>query len=278
MATGDPDALPTYRERDLSVRGTRIRVRSAGSGPPLLYLHGAGDSGTWRPVLSELGTDRTVIRPDHPGFNDSDDFPDVDSVHDLAFFYLDLLDELGVDRAAVVGSSLGGWLAADLATIEPARVDRLVLVGAAGLRAEVDTPDMFTCSPAELAELTWATPQARADAVAQASALEEDPAAFERYLRNRMTTAHLGWNPYLHDPKLPGRLHRIRCPVLIVWGEADRLLPPAYADRWREELPHADLAVIPDAGHLPHVEQPDAFLKAVRDVLSRDVAAERGNA
>lgn len=273
MATADARAGSTYRQSDLSVRGTRINVLTAGAGEPLLYLHGAGDLGKWQPAHTALAERYTVIRPDHPGFNGSDDLPDIDSAHDLAFFYLDLLDALGLERAVVMGTSLGGWVAAELTTIEPGRVDRLVLVDAAGVRAEVDAPDMFTRGPVELAELTWATEGARADAVADAHALESDAALFERFLRNRMATAHLGWNPYLHDPKLLTRLHRVRCPTLIVWGAEDRLLPLAYAHRWCELLPHARLAVIEDAGHLPLVEQPKAFLEAVRDFLTGEGGA-----
>ncbi|MGH3328770.1 MAG: alpha/beta fold hydrolase [Streptomycetales bacterium] len=255
-------------QRDLPVRGTRINLLTAGSGAPLLYLHGVGDLGTWPPALSALAERYTVIRPDHPGFNGSADGDAIDSVHDLAFFYLDLLDAAGLDKPTVIGTSLGGWLAADLATIEPARVERLVLVGAAGVRAAAPTPDIFTLDPVEVAELTWATEDARVPALAQAASLDQNPALFERYLRNRIATAHLGWNPYLHDPKLPARLHRVSCPTLLVWGAQDRLLPLEYARRWSELLPDARLEVIDDAGHLPLVEQPEAALDAVQGFLA----------
>lgn len=263
----------THHQRSASVRGTRVNLLTAGDGPPLLYLHGSGDLGAWQPVLSALAEGHTVIRPDHPGFNGSEDHPEIDTVHDLAFFYLDVLDALELETVAVMGTSLGGWIGADLATIEPARVDRLVLVDAAGVRCEVaghQVPDTFTLDPVEIAELMWATEEARTDAVAQARSLEEDPVLFERYLRNRIATAHLGWNPYLHDPKLVTRLHRVRCPVLIVWGAQDRLLPPDYAHRWAELLPHARLSFVADAGHLPLVEQPAAFLDAVRGFLAEE--------
>jgi pimeloyl-ACP methyl ester carboxylesterase len=251
-------------ERELLVRGTRMRMLTAGSGDPLVYLHGAGDLGEWIPALSALAEHHTVFRPDHPGFSGSDDCPDIDSVHDLAFFYLDLLDELGLDRVTLLGNSLGGWLAADLATIEPSRVSKLILVSAAGIRAAEPAPDMFLLSAAELAELTHHAPDARAAAVAQAQQRADDPAAFERYLRNRAATAHLGWNPYLHDPKLPRRLHRVTAPVLIMWGAHDRLLPASLARQWSELLPAARLEIIDEAGHLPLVERADAAVAAVR--------------
>src|SRR5579872_58432 len=190
----------TFAEQDVIVLGTRVRMLSAGSGPPLLYLHDSGDLGEWAPLLSGLAEHFAVRRPDHPGFNASADGTDIDSVHDLAFFYLDLLDEIGADRAVVIGPGLGGWLAADLATIEPGRVSKLILAGAFGIRGGELAPDIFLLNPAELADLTYHTGEARAAAVERAARLADDPGHLARYLRNRAATAHLGWNPYLHDP------------------------------------------------------------------------------
>jgi pimeloyl-ACP methyl ester carboxylesterase len=256
------------QERDVTVRGTRVRIPAAGSGQPLLYLHGSGDLGMWFPALTALAETHRVYRPDHPGFNGSDDRDGIDGVHDLAFFYLDLLDELGIEEVVLVGSSLGGWIAADLATIEPRRVSRLVLADACGVRADdVPTPDIFTRSPAELAELVYHDHDLRSGAVRRAQAMENDPELFERYLRNQISTAHLGWNPYMHDPKLPDRLHRITAPTLILWGAHDRLLPVGYAHRWAELLPKAEVAIIGEAGHLPFIERPDAALGVLRAFL-----------
>jgi pimeloyl-ACP methyl ester carboxylesterase len=252
-----------FAERDLTVRGTRVRVLEAGSGQPLLYLHDAGDLGEWAPLLSGLAQRYAVCRPDHPGFNASADGSDIDSVHDLAFFYLDLLDEIGADRVTLIGAGLGGWLAAELATIEPRRVSRLILAGAFGIRAGEPAPDVFLLNPAELADLTYHTSEARSAAARQAGQLADDAERLARYLRNRGATAHLGWNPYLHDPKLPGRLHRITAPTLILWGAQDRILPAGQARRWAELLPGARLAIIDDAGHLPLAEQAGRSLQAV---------------
>ncbi len=220
------------QERLVDVRGRRVYVAQAGQGAPLVYLHGAGDLGEWRPALSLLARDFTVHRPDHPGFSRSDDDPAVDTVLDLAFSYLDLFDSLGLDRPVLVGASLGGWLAAQIAVLAPERVAKLVLVDTAGLRAEVPTPDIFTLDPVQLAGLLYHREDLRAAAIAAAEQISDQPGLFQRYLRNRMATAHLAWNPYLHDPKLAGRLHRITAPVLVIWGAQDRLLPVEYARRW----------------------------------------------
>ncbi|MBO0785420.1 MAG: alpha/beta fold hydrolase, partial [Actinobacteria bacterium] len=143
------------------------------------------------------------------------------------------------------------------------RVSKLILVSAAGIRAAEPVPDMFLLSAAELAELIHHAPDARAAAVAEAQQRAGDPAAFERYLRNRAATAHLGWNPYLHDPKLPRRLHRVTAPALIMWGRQDRLLPASLARRWSELLPGARLEIIEEAGHLPLTERAGAAVAAV---------------
>ncbi|HEX6472104.1 MAG TPA: alpha/beta fold hydrolase [Streptosporangiaceae bacterium] len=276
-STSGAGAEEEYEERDVTVRGTRVRLLAAGSGEPLLYLHGSGDLGLWFPALTRLARTHRVYRPDHPGFSGSDDGDGIDSVHDLAFFYLDLLDEIAADEVVVVGSSLGGWIAADLATIEPRRVSRLVLVNAVGVRAEVPTPDMFTHSPVELAELVYHDDDLRSAAMRRAREMEDDPALFERYLRNQISTAHLGWNPYMHDPKLPARLHRITAPTLILWGASDRLVPAGYAQRWAELLPKAEVAVIDDAGHLPLIERPDAALGVLRAFLGQGGSGAKGS-
>ncbi len=263
-STETGQAAGGFAERDVTVHETRVRVLTAGSGEPLLYLHDPGDLGPWSPLLAGLAGHFAVWRPDHPGFNASADGGEIDSVHELAFFYLDLLDQLGLDRVIVVGADLGGWVAADLATIEPQRVSRLILAAPRGTRTDERVPDVFLLSPAELAELTYHTDEARSAARRHADQLADDPDRFLRYLRNRSATAHLGWNPYLHDPKLPRRLHRAAAPALILWGAQDRLLPVRHARRWAELLPRARVTIIDDAGHLPLTEQPDASLQAIR--------------
>ncbi|HUZ35199.1 MAG TPA: alpha/beta fold hydrolase [Streptosporangiaceae bacterium] len=267
-ASAAPVSPAEPAEHMIDVRGRRVRVAQAGEGAPLVYLHGAGDLGDWGPELSLLARDFTVYRPDHPGFNQSDDDPSVDSVLDLAFSYLDLFDCLGLDRPSLVGVSLGGWIAAQIAVLDPGRAAKLVLVGAAGLRADIPTPDMFTLGPEQLAELLFHRPDLRAAAVAAAGQITDDPELFQRYLRNRMASAHLAWNPYFHDPKLPGRLHRLAAPVLVVWGAQDRLLPVGYAHQWVAALGAARLEIIDEAGHLPMAEQPEAFATLVREFLS----------
>jgi pimeloyl-ACP methyl ester carboxylesterase len=249
LATTGPDV------RDLDVLGRQVHLLSDGSGPPVLYLHGMGDLGAWTPALACLAEQFTVLRPDHPGFGDSDDDPAVDSMLDLAFSYLDVLDALGLERVDLIGMSLGGWLAAQLAILAPHRVGRVVLLAPAGLRITAAAPDVFTLDPVELAALTVHDPQAKALAIAAAEQVGSDQVAFQRYLRNRAATAHLGWNPYMHDPKL--RVHRLAAPVLVLWGAQDQIIPVEQAAVWDQAVPHAVVETVSDAGHLLAADRPD---------------------
>ncbi len=250
----------------VDVRNIRIWLARGGDGPPLLYLPGA-DPDADDPALPLLSQDFRVYRPHHPGFGRSDDDPAADSVLDLAFRYLDLLDVLGLDRVCLAGLSLGGWIAAQVAVLAPERVARLVLAAPAGLRPPVPVPDMFTLDPAELAMLIHHEPAAQRAAVAAAMEMTAGSERMARYLRNRAATAHLGWNPYLHDPKLAGRLHRVGCDVLLIWGALDQLLPPECALAWQQAIPGARLELVENAGHRPQAEQPAAFASLVRKFL-----------
>jgi pimeloyl-ACP methyl ester carboxylesterase len=251
----------------VDVRNIRIWLARGGDGPPLLYLPGIHPDRD-DPALPLLTTDFLVYRPDHPGFGRSDEDPAVDSVLDMAFRYLDLLDMLGLDTVHLAGMSLGGWIAAEIAVLAPERITKLVLSCPAGLRPPVPVPDMFTLDPVELAAMMNHQPQALQAAVAEAHDMAGDAEFFTRYLRNHAASAHLAWNPYLHDPKLAGRLHRVRCDVLLIWGTKDRLLPPECAMAWQQALPAVRLVLIEEAGHRPYAEQPATFAKLVREFLT----------
>jgi pimeloyl-ACP methyl ester carboxylesterase len=251
----------------VDVRNIRIWLARGGDGPPLLYLPGADPDGE-EPALALLSQDFRVYRPHHPGFGRSDDDPVIDSALDVAFRYLDLLDVLGLDRVYLAGVSLGGWIAAEVAVLAPDRVAKLVLADPAGLRPPVPVPDMFTLDPVELAMLIHHQPDVRQAAVSAVVEMTADAERFTRYLRNRAATAHLGWNPYMHDPKLAGRLHRVGCEVLIIWGAHDQLLPPECALAWQQGLSRARLEFIENAGHRPQAEQPAVFAALVREFLT----------
>lgn len=242
--------------------GCRIRLRRGGSGSPLLYLHGANGVPQPPPFLNELTADHDVVIPEHPGFGESDDPIWLECMDDLAYFYLDWLDQQQLDRVDVVGSSLGGWLAMELAIRQPDRFASLTLIGSAGLGAPPagDEHNMFRWTPAELVRNTFH------DETLVAAALSHppDPATAAK---NRHTITRLAWQPRLHHPMLHKRMHRLRMPVFLAWGEKDRVLPVTQLPAFKRYLPHAQAQIYPDCGHLPQVECRAAFTRDLQDFL-----------
>jgi pimeloyl-ACP methyl ester carboxylesterase len=244
--------------------GARIQLLRGGQGPPLLFLHGAAGGGLWLPFLEGLARRFSVYAPAHPGFGRSEDPAWLEGIDDLVHFYLDVLEELGRPKVHLMGLSLGGWIAAELATVCSHRLARLVLVDAAGIRVDgVCVPDLFLMSPEEAQRTIFGSPAAAA-AIYPA---DPTPEQLEILLRQRATVARLAWNPYFHNPKLPRRLHRIRVPTLVVWGEDDRLFPLAHARAYQEAIPGARLAVLPGCGHVPPLDRPEEFVGAVTPFL-----------
>jgi pimeloyl-ACP methyl ester carboxylesterase len=256
----DPNAT------SMSVRGCTIASRRAGAGRPLLLLHGASDAGQWLPYMDDLAARHDVIAPEHPGFGVSDTPAWLDTIPDLANFYLDLIDQLDLRDIDLVGHDLGGWIAAELAVRDPRRLASLTLVAAAGIHvAGVAQTDPFLRSDEQRLRDLFHDP-ARAD---EMIARVLRPELEDQNLKNQTTTARLTWQPRGYDPHLAKWLHRIALPTLLVWGGNDRLLPPAYASAWQKLIPAAQLVVIPDCGHLPHLEQRAAFAAALESFFDR---------
>lgn len=246
-------------ETVIDVHGAPTFVREAGEGAPILFLHGPEDP-QWCPALARLAAAFHVLAPDHPGMGRTPLASDLDSMADLVGHYLDLVDTLGLREATLVGASFGGWIAAELAVALGARLGRLVLVNAAGLRVEdTDLPEIYLMAEDELARFLVADPR-HARLVFPST---EDQEQIERRLVQRATLARFTWQPYWHDPKLAGRLRRIGAPTLVLWGSEDRFIPVTHAHELRARIPAATLGLIHGAGHLPHLEQPERFCEAV---------------
>ncbi|MBM3485672.1 MAG: alpha/beta hydrolase [Alphaproteobacteria bacterium] len=243
----------------VTISGTRLELRRGGEGPPVLFLHGGAGNADWMPFMNRLAQRFDVIAPSHPGFDRSDTPDWLDSMSDLAYFYLDLLEALDLDGVHVIGHSLGGWLAAEIAVRSSARLATLTLVGAAGIHVpDVKKGDPFLWTPETLVRKLFFD-QKRAEALlAQATSAE----AADIAIKNRFTTAKLAWHPRFYNPDLRKWLHRIRLPTLVVWGAEDQIFPPAYGEAWRGLVAGATLTVFPACGHLPHVEKLDEFTAA----------------
>jgi pimeloyl-ACP methyl ester carboxylesterase len=247
----------------LEVRGGSIQILRGGEGPPLLFLHATGGAGTWLPFHGLLARRFEVIAPDHPGFGGSDDLPEVEAIDDLVYHYLDVLDRLGLERVKVVGGSLGGWIAAELAVHSPERVERLALLGAAGLRVPGHmATDMFLKTPEQVVATLYKHPEA-----APPMPAEPDVDFILGVFRDMAGLARYGWAPYLNDPKLERRLHRVTAPTLVLWADDDRVVPIEHGRLYAERIADATLRIVEDCGHAMYFERPDAFAAAVTEFL-----------
>lgn len=219
--------------------------------------------------FAELAKERTLLIPDHPGFGQSDTPDWLMGIGDEAYCYLDFIEQLGLNDLDIVGHSLGGWIAAEIAVRNASSIRSLTLIAPAGARLKgTQSADIFLWSPEEQAANLYHDPGMAAEALAAIRKAEHT----EIRLKNSYATARLGWQPRFHNPELQRWLHRIKVPVQLVWGEQDKVLPVALAQAWTEALPQARLSTIPRCGHLPHVERPTETLSILQSFL-REVAS-----
>jgi pimeloyl-ACP methyl ester carboxylesterase len=260
-------AVDGATRRELTVRDTPVHLLTAGEGPPLLFLHGAGAAGRWLPFQEALARHFTVHAPSHPGHGGAPPAEWIEHISDLGFHYLDLLDSLELPRVHLVGASFGGWIAAELATMASHRLASLTLIDPVGIKVEGWIyPFLFAMELPELVATLFHEPAA---ALALAPPDQSIDTLLELY-RERTALARVAWNPYLYDPRLSRRLSRIAAPTLLCWGAHDRLAPPQpCAEAWRQAMPGAGLRVFSGSGHLPHVEEPGAVAAAVVDFARR---------
>lgn len=249
----------------LAVRGVRTHLLKAGRGRPLLVLHPEFGANMWAPYHDALAARFHVLAPDHLGFGESERPDWLDEIDDLVLHYVDLLDALSIERVSIVGTSLGGWIAAAFAVAHPERVERLVLAAPAGIKVDGVARYDFFANPIErtLQHLFH-----DASRVAQMLPAESGAEVVVRMYHEFTTLARLSWNPYLYDRKLQERLPRVKTPALIVWGANDRILPPAHAEAFAALLPYSTLKLLPECGHLVPFEQAGTFADLAIDFLS----------
>ncbi len=246
----------------LVVNGTRIDLLERGKGPALLFLHAENGIEPARSAIDELAKNARVIAPTHPGYGLSELPKGTRSIDDLSYFYLDLLDQLDLRDLTVVGVSLGAWIAAEIAVKSTARMSRLVMANAVGVkvsdRETRDIADIFAITEPEYLEIAYCDPN-----VGKRDYKELPDAEVLAAARAREATARFAWNPYFHNPRLKNRLHRIRIPTLFLWGTHDRMLSEPYGRAYCAMIPGARFELIERAGHFPDHEQPKAFAEKV---------------
>ncbi|MGH8011345.1 MAG: alpha/beta fold hydrolase [Candidatus Binataceae bacterium] len=245
-----------------------VELYTFGSGEPLLYVHGAGGLFGVDPFLEELGRDFKVFAPHLPGFGESTGGELIEDVIDAALFYHQLMDELGLERANIVGHSMGGMLAAEVAALDVSRAKKLVLAGPAGFWLdEHPIPDFFALDVADIGKYLFHDPNS--PLARMMMAVPEDLNALadmyvERVKRLSVASKFLWPIP---DRGLKKRAYRIAAPTLLLWGESDKLVPPVYAHEFARRIKHCREETIKEAGHMLMYEQPAAFCAAVRNFL-----------
>ena len=246
-----------FNEQPLDLAGCRITLRRAGKGPQLLYLHGAS-GGAVQPFLEELSRDYDVLVPEHPGFGQSDEPEWLDNIHDLAYFYLSFMEKLDLRDTILLGASIGGWLALEIAVRSSARLRALSVVGPSGIHvAGLKKGDPFLWVGEDKVRKLFVDQAVAERVLAQ-------PVDTDVMLKNQFTVAKLAWEPRLFDPHLAKWLHRIDVPTQIVWGENDQVLPAGYAHAYERLIPRSRVDIVQRCGHLPHVEKPAEFVEIFR--------------
>jgi pimeloyl-ACP methyl ester carboxylesterase len=271
--SGAADDATTPRARLLELGSGRptIEVLEAGKGAPLLFLHGAGGIPIWEGVLPLLARDYHVYAPLLPGFGRSTGLDCLEDQFDLFLHGFDVIEALGIERPYVVGESMGGWLAAEMAALRPHAVGRLALAAPLGLwRDELPVEDLFGHMVHEMVPLLFydqnAVPAQRMLALTQLFSDKDDRSEEQIEtlidLARGFRTAAKFLFP-IPENGMEHRLWRITAPTLVLWGKEDRFIDRSYADIFAEKVPHSRVTLIPDAGHLVGLERPDPYAEAV---------------
>ena len=263
--------MADHRRRNVDVANGRFRIEllEGGSGPPLVYLHGARPFDGWTAYLDQLAGLYHVYAPYHPGIGNSQGLEHLDDVWDLVLFYDELLDSLKLDQPSLLGHSYGGMIAAELAAHNSQKVHRLVLVSSIGLWLD-DAPvaDVFVLSPEERAKATWYDPTSEAAKASMAQ--PDDPMARKEaelsVIEALASTGKFTWP--IPDRGLRKRIHRINSPTLLLWGDSDGIVPPIYAEEFQRLIPDSTSVVLKNCGHIPQLERPQEFFEAVTGFLT----------
>jgi pimeloyl-ACP methyl ester carboxylesterase len=262
--------MAEMRQISIANGDARVRVWSEGEGTPLLFLHGFEGHPGDAQFLRRLAQSRRVYAPEHPGFGESTGIEQIDDVLDMSLYYRQLVELLGLQQFDINGHSLGGMFAAEFAAICPQHVRRLVLVAPFGLWLErAQVPDLFAMSAGQLQRSSWHDPESHAaqQVLSQSTNGRTGIAAAVGRAGNLSAAGKFLWP--IPDRGLRKRLPLIKAQTLIITGASDRLVAPAYGEAFAAAIPNAKSVTIANAGHLPMIEQADAFAAAVDPFLDR---------
>lgn len=258
----------TWTETEVVAAGAKLQLITGGTGAPLLILHGEMGYAGWLRAYEALAQRHTLYIPSHPGYGASDRLDWIMTMRDLAGWYLQALGDLNLGPVHVVGLSLGGWLAAELAAMRPHWLQKLVLVAPPGIKPpEGEIFDMFLETARPYIERGFLHPEQSAE---YQELYGDDPTPAVRELREvaREQSCRLAWRPYMRDPALPHLLHGVQAPTLIVWGREDAIVPPSAGEAYQQAIPGSRLVTLDGCGHRPEIEQSEQFVRLVEDFLA----------
>jgi pimeloyl-ACP methyl ester carboxylesterase len=240
-----------------------VTVDEQGQGRPFLLLHGGAGPQSVAGFAGLLTTREhaRVYTPTHPGFNGTPRPGGLTSIAGLAALYRELLEQLDLHDVTVIGNSIGGWIAAELALLPTSRISSIVLVDAVGIEVEGHpVTDIFPLALDELSRLSYHDPAPfRIDPAAMTEAQRAGMAA------NRAALIVYGGEPTTPDPTLRGRLSQVALPTLVLWGDSDQIVDPDYGRAFAAAIPGARFQLLPATGHVPQIETPEQLLRAIWD-------------
>ena len=250
-------------------RGIRSRVLEGGSDAPVVYFHGAGGLLKENPFLDQLAQRYTLFVAEWPGYGESGGDDQLEDMLDFTLHGWDLIDAIGLKRPHLIGHSMGGMIAAEMACVAPGDVGKLVLAAPAGLwMDEHPIPDIFAMLPYQIAEVLFADPQKGQAMLTGGADLSDIEALKDFYISTQRRLAMAGKILFpIPNRRLSKRLYRLTADTLLLWGSADKLIIPAYAKQWQKSIAKSRVEMIEGAGHMLPYEQPEAFVAAVQKFL-----------
>ena len=256
-----------FNEELISVGNTRIQLFKGGSGDPLLVLHGASGNRGWLQYAQKLSEQFTVYIPTHPGFGTSDRPEWIESIQDIATFYTWLQEEHNLENIRGIGFSIGGWIAAEMAATCHHSFSKLIIVDAAGIKPiKGEITDIFIITPAQMIDLNFHNPK-QAPEYDQLYNQTTNTEQNEIAERNLEMAVKICWKPYMHDPRLPSLLERVKTPTKIVWGRQDQIVPLECGELYQKAIRGSELEIIDNCGHSPQIEKPEEFTKIAIEFL-----------
>lgn len=260
--------MANWTETTANIAGTTLALVRGGSGKPLLMLHEELGFPGWMTWNEEIAKDREFIIPLQPGFGKTPKLDWIRSFRDLGGFYAQVVREMKLDPIDVIAFSAGGFAAAEMAASDPKIFNRMVLVAPMGLKpAEGEILDIFPLTIRTLIRRTVADPAT--PEFGKIFGGEMTPEQFEAFEDARAESARIGWEPYMHNPSLPNLLVTAKqVPTLLVWGDKDAVVPKGCIDAYKSALPQAQVAVIPNVGHRPEIENSAEFIRVVKAFLA----------